>query len=59
MAKRTKIIKVKGHYRSIPDEVTGRIVTDPDRPGHEVYIVKMKQIYVKGYDKIVVYDDGT
>jgi hypothetical protein len=57
MAKRTKIIKVKGHYRSIPDESTGHFYTD--RLGHEVYIVKMKKIYVKGYDKIVVYDDGT
>lgn len=48
-----KRVKVRGHYRMIPDESTGRIVTDPDRPGHEVYIVKMKKIWVKPYEKLV------
>lgn len=48
-----KRIKVRGHYRMIPDHTTARIVVDPDNPAHETYIVKMKKVWVKPYEKLV------
>jgi hypothetical protein len=59
MAKRTKIVKVKGHYRMIPDYRTGRVVVDPDNPSNESYTYRKRKVYVEPYDKIVTYDDGT
>lgn len=57
MAMRTKIVKVKGHYR---DQVVGATIkVDPDNPANETYIYDHKKVYIAPYIKVVKYDDGT